>query len=96
MRKLRVYSKKIKKSNKTSTFSLDILGSRDCMITFKYVFDRTKSILLVNTFIWFHIHYLVVSNAEKFTGDLSSDNKLSLSLVKDSILFNNFLLKNIH
>ena len=29
--------------NKTLTFALNILGYIGCMVTFKYVFDRTKS-----------------------------------------------------
>ena len=44
---LQVYSIKKKsikkiKLNKTSIFSLNILGSRDFMMKFKYLFDRAK------------------------------------------------------
>ena len=31
--------------NKTLTFSLNILGSRHCMLSSKYLFDRAKSAL---------------------------------------------------
>ena len=31
------------KLNKTSIFSFNILGSCDCMMTSKYIFDRAKS-----------------------------------------------------
>ena len=40
--KVEVLFYKIKKSNKISTFSSNILGSRDCMMTTKYLFDRAK------------------------------------------------------
>ena len=33
------------KLNKTSTFSLNIFCSRECMMTSEYLFDRTKPIL---------------------------------------------------
>ena len=36
---------KIKKPNKTPTFYLNILGSRNGTATSKYLFDRAKSIL---------------------------------------------------
>ena len=32
----------IKNLNKTSTFSLNILGSKDCMMISKYLFDKSK------------------------------------------------------
>ena len=44
-KQVKVLLYKIKKSNKTSTFPLNIYGSKDCMTSFKYLIDRTKSIL---------------------------------------------------
>ena len=41
--KVEVSFYKTKKTNKTSTFSFNILGSKNFMITSKYLFDRAKS-----------------------------------------------------
>ena len=41
--KVEVSFYKTKKTNKTSTFSFNILDSKDFMITSKYLFDRSKS-----------------------------------------------------
>ena len=49
--KVEILFYKIKKSNKASTFSLNILGSRHFKMIYKYLFDRTKSGLKVNIFI---------------------------------------------
>ena len=49
--KVEVLLYEIKKSNKTSTFSVNILGSRHKMMTSKYLFDRKKPGLYVNIFI---------------------------------------------
>ena len=41
--KVEVSFYKTKKTNKTSTFSFNILGSKDFMINSKYLFDSAKS-----------------------------------------------------
>ena len=47
MRKLRFYSIFFVLQNKTSTFISNIWGVRDCMMTFKYLFDRKNSRKLI-------------------------------------------------
>ena len=49
--KVEVLFYKKEKSNKTSTFSLNISGSRHFMMTFKYLIDRKNSILKVIMFV---------------------------------------------
>ena len=52
---------KIEEANKTSTFSLNILGFRPCVMTFKYLFDRTKSRRLIIIFFCFVSHLVLLS-----------------------------------
>ena len=46
--------------NKTLTFSLNILGSRHCMLTSKYSFDRKKFGLQDSIFIFFMPHLILL------------------------------------